>query len=303
MASAELQRRLAELAGRQHGAVARRQLIALGFGRRAIEHMIATGRLHPVHVGVYLVGHRAPGPHTRHMAALLAAGQGAALSHSTAALVFGLPPGAAAGSIELTVPRQTMVRRPGLRVHRCADGLDEADLTTREGLTLTAPARTLLDIAPRLDDRALRWAIEEARIRAIATTADLLSVTGRHPGRRGVAKLRASLDAVAGDPTLTRSEAERRLIDLVRRARLPRPRTNVDVAGWNVDLHWPEQRLVAEVDGFAYHGGRTAFERDRRKDADLQTAGQRVVRLSWRQVTREPAAVTALLARLLAAER
>lgn len=276
--------------------------MALGFGRRAIEHMLATGRLHSVHVGVYLVGHTAPAPHARHMAALLAAGPGAFLSHSTAALVLGLLP-RSEGPIELTVPRSPMVRRPGLRVHRRAGGLDRSELLTRDGLRLTTAARTLLDLAPRLDDRALRWAIEEARVRALATASDVVSVVTLNRGRRGVARLRSAVDDVAGSPTVTRSEAERRLIDLVRDARLPQPRANVTVAGWSVDLHWPEQRVVAEVDGFAYHGGRTAFERDRRKDAALQAAGQRVVRLSWRQITSEPAVVTVLLARLLATEQ
>lgn len=114
--------------------------------------------------------------------------------------------------------------------------------------------------------------------------------------------MRLVVEDLTGSPAVTRSEAERRLLDLIRSAGLPAPRANAAVGRWSVDLHWPAQRLVVEVDGFAYHGGRAAFERDRRKDADLQAAGLRVARLSWRQITQEPLMITALLARLLAGE-
>ena len=300
MPAVEVHRRLSELAGRQHGVIARRQLVALGFGRRAIEHLIATGRLHVVHRGVYLVGHLAAAPLALEMAAQLALGSGAALSHGTAGRLWQVI-ARAPGAIELSVEARTPTRRPGLRAHRTLS-LPAVDVRVMEGLRLTAPARTLLDLSSRLDDRALRWAVEEARLRKLLTPAALRDVLVRHPGRRGAGRLRRVVDEIAGEPTVTRSDVERSLHDLIRGAALPRPRANTQLHGWSVDAHWPAHRLVAEVDGYAYHGSRTAFERDRRKDAELQAAGLRVVRLSWRQITREPLVVTALLARLLTAE-
>ena len=165
---------------------------------------------------------------------------------------------------------------------------------------MTAPARTLLDLATLLGERDLRWAVEQARVLRLVSERDLLSVIDRHRHHRGVARLRA----VAGDtrraPLFTRSEAERRLVDLVVEARLPAPALNVRVAGHEVDALWRAERLVVEVDGYAFHSGRAAFERDRRRDGDLQSAGLRVTRLTWRQITDEPLGVVALLSRLLA---
>ena len=135
----------------------------------------------------------------------------------------------------------------------------------------------------------------------LVTPAALRSVVERHPRHRGVARLRA---AAAGSATrglrMTRSEAERRLADLLEAARLPAPELNVRLAGHEVDALWRVERLVVEVDGYAFHSGRAAFERDRRRDAELQSAGFRVTRLTWRQITEEPLAVAALVARLLA---
>ena len=119
----------------------------------------------------------------------------------------------------------------------------------------------------------------------------------RAPSRRGAGALRELLD---GRPTLTRSEAERRLLALIRRARLPAPQTNVRVAGHEVDCHWHAERLVVEVDGYAYHAGRDAFERDRRRDTDLLAAGRRVIRVTWRRIVDEPEAVIAAIAQALA---
>ena len=154
--------------------------------------------------------------------------------------------------------------------------------SVHNGLTLTTPARTLHDLAPVLSRADLERAAEEAVIRGL--------VTAKEVPRRC---------AVFSEPGLTRSEAERRLQRLIRAAKLPRPVTNVKVAGWEVDVFWPAARLVVEVDGYAYHGNRAAFERDRRKDATLTAAGYTVIRVTWRQIKEEPLAVVALIARLL----
>jgi very-short-patch-repair endonuclease len=172
--------------------------------------------------------------------------------------------------------------RRGLRVHRSAS----LNAAVHLGLPLTTAARTLHDLAPLLTQGELDRAVEEALIRGLADPEELTT----RPALR-----RATID----EPQITRSEAERRLRRLVKAARLPRAVTNVRVAGWEVDAFWPAHNLVVEVDGFAYHGNRAAFERDRRKDAALVAAGYRVIRITWRQLVDEPHVVVALLARLL----
>lgn len=291
--------RIARVAGSQDGAISRLQLVELGLGRGAIEHRLATGSLHRRHRGVYLVGHQAAGRLTEEFAAVLACGQGANLSRHVAGARWGFRP-QTSPPLDVTVPGGDPRRHPGIRIHHVSCALPQADVRIREGLPITAPARTLLDLAEVLSARDLRWAVEEARVLKLVSTRDLRSVIERHPGRRGVARLRAVLDAADRGPSLTRSEAERRLVDLVAAARLPAPALNVRIGGHEVDALWRAERLIVEVDGYAFHAGREAFERDRRRDAELQSAGYVVTRVTWRQITEEHAAVAALLSRLLA---
>ena len=292
--------RVAQLAGRQGGVISRTQLLDLGVGRGAIEHRLATGSLHRRHRGVYVVGHLAKPPLQAEFAAVLACPTGSVVSHHAAAAQARFRP-EAVPPIDVTVVRGDRRRHPAIRIHPVAEPLDPADVRIRDGLPVTAPARTLLDLATVLTERDLRWALEEARVLRLVSGPELRAVTARYPRHRGTARLRALLGHDERADVLTRSEAERRLVDLVAAARLPAPVTNTRIAGHEVDALWRTQRLVVEVDGYAFHAGRTAFERDRRRDADLQSAGLRVTRLSWRQITQEPLAVAALLARLLAA--
>jgi very-short-patch-repair endonuclease len=268
---------IAVLAARQQGVVTTQQLTAAGVGERAIAHRVANGRLTRVFRGVYRVG-PVEAPYSREMAAVLATG--GVLSHHTAAAVWGLRP-PHEGAIHIMVS-STAKSRSGVRVHRSAS----LDAAVHLGLPLTTAARTLHDLAPLLTRGDLDRAVEEAMIRGLATADELIT----RPALR-----RAAVE----EPQITRSEAERRLRRLVRAARLPRAQTNIKVAGWEVDAFWPAHRLVVEVDGFAYHGNRAAFERDRRKDAALVAAGYRVIRITWRQLVDEPHVVVALLARLL----
>ncbi len=159
-------------------------------------------------------------------------------------------------------------------------------------MRLTAPARTLLDLAAT-SPRELDEALNEARILRLVTPKDFASLLDRCPRHRGARTLR---DAISDGPDLTRSEAERRLLALIRTAGLPLPRTNVRLAGHEVDLYWPDHHLVVEFDGWAYHSSRAAFERDRRRDADLQLAGQRVLRVTHQMLTHERDALIARFA-------
>ncbi len=233
--------------------------------------------------GIYQVG-PVTAEHGRDMAAVLACGGTALLSHHSAAALWKVRP-QHDGDVHVTVSGHDQRSRPGLRVHQSLS-LNAAVL---DGLPLTTPARTLRDLATCLPQHQLDRAVEEAQVLRLTTREELLQLDGS----------RALARALHIEPSLTRSEAERRLLDLVRAARLPRPETNVRVAGHEVDFLWRDHKLVVEVDGFAFHATRAAFERDRARDADLQAAGYRVIRLTWRQIVEEPHAVVARLARLM----
>jgi very-short-patch-repair endonuclease len=280
-------RAIAALAARQHGMVTTRQLAAAGLGRRAVAHRVATGRLVRRFRGVYQVG-PVLAPFGREMAAVLACGATALLSHHSAAAIWAIRPHHD-GDVHVAVAGHDQRSRPGLRLHRSLALI----AAVHDGLPLTTPARTLLDLATVLPQHQLDRATEEAQVLRLTTREELQQVLD---GRPGSAALRRALHT---EPALTRSEAERRLLDLVRAARLPRPETNVVVAGHEVDLLWREHKLIVEVDGFAYHATRNAFERDRARDATLQAAGHRVIRLTWRRIAQEPHAVVARLASLM----
>jgi very-short-patch-repair endonuclease len=179
-----------------------------------------------------------------------------------------------------------------VRVHR-TQALHPADATRHHGVPVTSPQRTLLDLATVLAPTELARAVEDAIVQRLVTTHSLNEQFRRYPRHGGVRALR---DAARPEPARTRSEAERRLLELIRAARLPEPRTNARAGGYEVDLLWPEAGLVVEVDGYAFHSTRSAFERDRRRDADLHAAGYVVLRVTWRQVVDEPAALVSSLA-------
>ena len=286
---------IAALAARQHGVVALRQLEAAGVSWDAVKHRVSAGRLTRLHRGVYRLG-PIHSPLASPMAATLACGPSAVLSHHSAAALLGIRR-PRPGPIDVTVAQGHPGSRRGIRVHRSRT-LREGDVTRWKGIPTTTAARTLLDIAADLSRRHLQRAVEEAQIQEHLDPASLTRAVERARGHRGVAALRA---ASPREARLTRSEAERRLLELVRAAELPEPLTNVRVAGYEVDLFWPQANLVVEVDGFAFHGSREAFERDRRRDAELTAAGTRVNRVTWRQIADEPEALLVRLARSLSA--
>jgi very-short-patch-repair endonuclease len=280
---------IAALAERQHGVVARRQLETLGIGRGAIDRRIRCGRLRPIHHGVYGVGHSALSREGRWMAAVLASGPGAVLSHQSAAALWGLRPTGRA-SVDVTTPRD-LRRRPGIHRH-CAVLLPD-EITTRNGIPITTPARTLLDLAAVLPEQAVRRAINEAEVLRLADATALHVLIARHPGHRGISKLRDH------HPAPTRSELEARFLAFLAEAVLPRPNVNTVIEGVEVDFAWPNHRLIAELDGFAFHATRRAFEQDRARDRRLQAHGWRVVRITWRQLHDDPERLADELAALL----
>jgi very-short-patch-repair endonuclease len=284
-----LDRELARLATRQHGVVARRQLEAIGLGRGAIAHRVAAGRLHRVHRGVYAVGHPVLTVNGRRMAAVLAPGPGAALSHASAAALWEIRP-TSATRIDITV-RSTAGRgkRPGLRIHRTPTLRDD-EITEHQGIRVTTPARTLLDLAAILPHRALERALDQAEIRQLYDLASFDAMARAHEGERGARRLRRALDE-DGDPVLTDSELEEIMLALCHEHQLEQPTPQAWVAGLKVDFLFAASRLVVETDGYRYHRTRRAFERDRERDAILARAGYRTLRFTHRQLTREPAMV------------
>jgi very-short-patch-repair endonuclease len=251
------------------------QLRRLGLGEHGIAARIRTGRLHRIHRGVYAVGHSVLPARAHYMAAVLACGPGAALSHVAAAAHLGIR-ASSASRVDVTVPRRSGRRSPpGIRLHR-SGRLTDPDVTVHEGIPTTTVARTLLDLADVLSNQALKRAINEAEYLRLLDTTALIAVVNDNPGRCG-ARL---LNAAKGPLELTESVLEDRFLGLVERRGLPRPRVGAWVAGHRADFYWPEAALVVELDGFAAHGTRTRFEGDRRRDRALGRAGQRTIRLT-----------------------
>jgi very-short-patch-repair endonuclease len=286
------------IASAQRGRVSRVQLLAAGIPRDAILRRLAAGHLIRLQCGVYAVGHRSDVPLGRETAALLACRDGAVLSHHTAAELWGLrPPGSGDGLVHITLRGNGRTRVPTAKVHRTRL-LDAQDVSIRERLPVTSPARALLDIAELLTPRELERALDEALVTRIVRPAQIHELLGRAHGRAGTPLLRALLARQTGT-TRTRSEAEERFIALLRSARLPEPEVNVRVHGYEVDFLWRSVRLVVEIDGYKFHSSRAAFERDRQKDAQLQASGLATMRVTWLQMEDEPYAVIARLARAL----
>lgn len=286
------------LAARQHGVVARWQLKELGISPPWIEYRLKNGRFESIHPGIYRVGPIAA-PFHRELAALLACGSGAVLSHHSAGALWGLlPKGAVVAPVSVSITRDT--RRGGgeIHVHR-VKVLAADEITYLDGLPLTTSARTLLDLAGSLSVRELEQTIARADRNGLLDRKQIEVLTARYPRRRGNARVRALLTNLDG-LAFTRSEAEERFLALVRKAGLRIPETNVTIHGFEVDTLWRAERLVVEIDGLAFHSAKDAFERDRHRDGVLTAAGLRVMRITWRQLTQTPEALLVRLAQALA---
>lgn len=296
----ETERCVAQLADRHHGVVARFHLVDAGLTRAEIDHRVARGSLIPLHRGVYAVGHRALSVRGRWIAAVFAGGRGAVLSHRSAAALWGIR-GSDRAAIEISTPSRGG-ERSGLEAHRAHLVADE--ITIREQIPVTTPARTLFDLAAVLDRHRLERATHEAEVLRLLSPASLPVLLERHPGRRGAKHLRAILDDLRErGATVTKSELENRFLSVVVRAGLPRPRINADVPtalrAYEVDATWAAARLAVELDGAAAHRTRRAFEEDRLRDRALAVAGWRTIRITWHELRAHPDRVAADLQGLL----
>jgi very-short-patch-repair endonuclease len=273
-------RQIAILATRQDGIVERRQLIALGLSAAAIDHRVRTARLIVIYRGVYAVGHAALSERATLRAALIAAGPTAAHSHGTAAVrwkfAFSMPP-----FVEVTVTRKGPRSRPGLRIHETTR---PPDVRVLDSLPLTAPLRTLVDLAATQSKQQLERMCAEALVLKLVSQDELDAAGILAPGLAAP----------------TRSEFERRFFAQLRKARLPRPIAGHPIGPYTADFAWPAERVVVETDGWEFHGHRSAFEDDRARDAYLAANGWIVVRVTWRRLCDAPMLVMVQLAQTLA---
>lgn len=290
-----VEREIAALAGRQHGLVARRQLKELDLEKGAIDHRVKVGRLHVVERGVYAVGHRVLSQRGHWMAAVLAGGEGARLSHRAAAALWGVRQSTRVKT-EITVAHSLRVR-PGIHPHRAKLRPDE--VTVVDGIPVTTVPRTLFDLAAVLPKHRVERAVHEAEVQRLTDPLSLRDLLDRYPRRRGTAAMREILEAMTLGVNKTRSELEDRFLPLIARTGLPRPATNVEIEDEEVDCVWKKQRLIVELDSRGVHGTMRNFESDRLRDRRLQAAGYRVIRITWRQLHDDPGGVVADVASLL----
>jgi very-short-patch-repair endonuclease len=293
---------MAVLAGRQHGIVSRWQLLVLGMSRDQIQDRAAGSQLHRIHRGVYAVGHRKLTLKGVWMAAVLACGPGAGLSHRAALALWELRR-SESGLIDVTVPGRTGRHGPeGVRVHR-SGLLQEGDVNEVDGIPVTSLAWTAVDYAGIANRRQVPSVLEALERRGLYIGRELDELLERTPNRKGVKTLRAAIAEMTGPAPWLQSELEETFRELVRGSDLPDYEANVMVEGEVVDALWRKERVIVELDGYAFHKSRLQFEADRRRDAKLMVAGYRVLRVTQQRLQNEPEAVLAEIRALLSASR
>jgi very-short-patch-repair endonuclease len=268
-------------------------LIALGFTREAIAHRIADGRLYPVWRGVYAVGRRDLSAEGLFMAAVLACGEEAVVSHMSAAWLWGILK-VRGQVIEVTVPQGKNPRHRGIRAHRRA----RIEATRHNRIPVTSPIQTLLDIALRLNGTQLERAVNEAVNRDLVELDELRAAAIGRPGGRRLGTL-VDRDTFA----LTDSELEQYFLPIARKAGLPKPQTQAYVNGYRVDFYWPELALVVEADSLRFHRTPAQQRRDRERDHAHALAELTPLRFTHWQIARERSYVKRVLSGVVAARR
>jgi very-short-patch-repair endonuclease len=288
---------VARLARGTWGVLSVEELRACGLRRTAISVRVQNGRLHPLHRGVYAVGHANLSLEGVFLAAVKACGAAAVLSHRAAAALWGIMPWEDR-AVDVTVLGAGTRTHEGIRVRRTS-WLERRDVRVRDGIPVTSVPRTLLDLATQLSSRGLRRAVREAQAQRLVSMRELTDLLGRAGHRPGTARL---AQVVAEGFVPTRSELEDVVLDLILRGGLERPDVNrpLTLGGRRLvpDFRWPEERLVVEADGGAWHDHKLAREDDAERQALLEAHGERVVRVTWDQAVTRRAQT---LARLVAA--
>jgi very-short-patch-repair endonuclease len=288
-------RQLAELASRQHGVVSSGQLAELGWSRAKINREATAGRIHRLHRSAYAVGHRALTEHARAMAAVLSSGSDGLLSHQSAAWLWGIsgwpPP-----TPEVTVVSTIRHARTDIRIHT-SRLLHSDDKTKEDGIPVTAVPRTLLDVAGAAEGN-VRWALPRAKRLGLLDLIAIDAMLKRSRGRRGAARLHVAVERYR-TKVFTRSDLERDFLELVKRAGLPQPSTNLFIESYEIDAYWSHLRFAVELDTYDYHGDEISFEEDRLRQEDLKLAGIEMIRITGERMDREPHAIASRLRRLL----
>lgn len=279
-----------DVAARQHGVIARGQLLGLGYTAKQIRRRLENRRLHSLHRGVFAVGRPEVSREGRWLAAVLACGKGALLSHRSAAALWELGEWEQS-RIEVTIPAGSMRKRPGLWIHRRE--LLLRDCVVHNGVPVTSPVRTLLDLATCLPRGRLERAVNEAANRDLVNPEGLRAALEDYAGRRGVRQLRKLLDHQTF--RLTRSELERRFLPLARDAGLPDLEAGARLNGFEVDFYCPSLGLVIETDGLRYHRTPAQQARDRLRDQAHTAAGLTPLRFTHAQIRYEPGYVRRIL--------
>ncbi len=277
-----LDKAIAAVTGRQHGYITREQLLAIGLGAGAIKYRVAIGRLIPVYAGVYAVGHVNRTPIARAHAAFLACGEKAALSHGSAASLWGFnkhwdTP------FEVTVASSHR-RRAGITVHRSRT-LARVDVRRHHGIRVTSPARTVLDNAPHLTGMRLSRFVNDALRTPYLQLPSLADVLSRNPTHPGAKRLLRFVEA-GREPG--RSPLEDDFLEFARRYGLPAPVTNTYLFGYEIDVLYPRERVIVEVDGYEFHSDRDSFERDRERDAVTLAADYLTYRITKERLRQQP---------------
>jgi Transcriptional regulator, AbiEi antitoxin/Protein of unknown function (DUF559) len=284
---------IAVLAGRQHGYVSRPQLLKLGLTPKAIRWRVQTGWLIPVYAGVYAVGYVRRTPVARSAAAVLACGDKAVLSHGSAASLWGFSKHWDA-PFEVTAPSIRI--RKGIKVHRSRT-LARRDITRQLGIRVTTPARTVLDNARRLHGKRLSRFVNGALRTPFLHVPDLADALNRNPNHPGTKRVLPYVRAPTNSPL------EDDFVEFARRYGLPAPTTNTYLLGYEIDVLYPRERVIVEVDGYEFHSDRDSFERDRRRDAVMLAAGVVTVRTTKDRMQQEPEQEASRLLAILAGRR
>jgi len=291
-----VERAIAALSEASGGHVTREQLRGLGLSANQIEHRLRRGSLIAVFRGIYAVGHLPTTWHDRALGALLACGPEALLGHSAASYIWAILT-KAPKVLELTLPTD---RRPrGLRIHVCRT-LTPADSAVRDGLPVTSPALTLLQMAPRLEPKRLKRAVNDLRIQHLLTLEELADIVSRFPRHAGARRLRPLTEQ---DPGPTRSQLEDAFVNLIARYGLPQPKLNVKVAGYEVDAYFEDEGLIVELDGYTFHRTKDSFESDRARDARILATGIPTMRITYDRLTKRPQIEARLLKQALRGRR
>jgi very-short-patch-repair endonuclease len=293
---------IAELARLQHGVVAWWQMRELGLGKASIEHRIQTGRIHRLQPAVYAVGHRIVSRHGWWMAAVLSSGEGAVLSHHSAAALWGLR-GYSERAVDVITRHKSTSSK---RVRRHVSRLPADEITVEHGIPVTTVPRTIFDLAATEPTDSVQNLLREAEFHQLWDRLSLWDLIERYPGKRGTSRAQGALERLKTEPEgRKRSRLEERFAPFLRQNQLALPHFNDWIVlgdkRFQVDCHWPDTRQIVELDGWDGHRTRTAFREDRARDRRLRAAGYSVTRLTWNQLEDEPEEIAADLREILTA--